>query len=326
MRKLQAIFVLLLLTLTIFSSSNIVFQSASASPPATGDIAWANATASYTEVSKWQQQPTINLKLWATNNSTATGLYIDSGTKWALWDTSARASYSVDLSNYTASGVVNLRTAGQLAFYEGAGEVGTTATYDFNVGTVWANLTASGITYPWSYVFNNYSSSEMKVWIAPEWNVTAGSTVTSLNLTYSPDTADSISSFTHSPSSLFTWEDGSTIYDAANTVVGTLVTASFVYGWSYSYESISSSFSLPSGLISYEINWTAQQRTNATYNSLTQAGATGGHFSGSSSVTSIIFQADFMEISIPDYSISYFLNENTTTPMTSTVLPDLETE
>ena len=90
----------------------------------------------------------------------------------------------------------------------------------------------------------------------------------------------------------------------------------YVFGWSYDYKSISSSFSLPSNIRSYTLNWTATERSNATYNSLTQSGATTGYFTGSISLTSVTYQADFMDAPQIYDSISYFLNENTTSPMT----------
>ena len=90
----------------------------------------------------------------------------------------------------------------------------------------------------------------------------------------------------------------------------------FIYGWNYNSRSISSSFSLPSYLVSYEVNWTAQLNTNTIYNSVTESGATSGHFTGSSSVTSITFQADIVTGSQNSYLISYFLNENTTSQST----------
>ena len=64
----------MILIFTIFSSFNFTFQSAVASPPATGDKAFANASVSYTHVNYWQQQAAVNSKVWSTNTTVPFGL------------------------------------------------------------------------------------------------------------------------------------------------------------------------------------------------------------------------------------------------------------
>ena len=317
MKKLQSVLILLILVLTIFSSFNFAFQPASASPPATGDIAWANATASYTGVSKWQQQPATNLKLWDTNNSTASSLNLSFNIGYMTpWMSGQRLSASYSLHNYTSNGTVDARVNGQII--TGVPTNGGNA-YD-SLGTVWANITASGSLYSWSYKFNLKGTDFYDVaLIAPEWNVTPNSVVTNLNITLTPyDSTGFSGNSENNPWSIWHQKIGvNEILDSRDfNFTANVPLKDFVYGWSYNYRSISSSFSLPSNIASYTLNWTSSQRTNTTYNSLTQSGAPGGHFTGSLSVVSVTFQADFMDFNQPYYSISYFLNENTTAPET----------
>ncbi|MCW6159218.1 MAG: hypothetical protein LVQ63_07070 [Thermoplasmatales archaeon] len=317
MKKLRLILILLILILTIFSSFNFALQPAVASPPATGDIAWANATASYTGVSKWQQQPTTNLKIWANNNSTASPLSLPfpSGSYMTPWMSSQRLSATYPLNNYTYNGTVDARVNGQ---FESDMPTNGGNAYD-SLGTIWANITASGSLYSWSYRFN-FKGTDLydRPLFAPEWNVTAGSLVTKLNITLTPyDSTGFSGNSMNNPWTIWHQNIGvNEILDSRDFNSSTVVPLKdFVYGWNYAYKSISSSFSLPSNIASYTLNWTSSQRTNATYNSLTQSGAIGGHFTGSLSMTSVTFQADFMDFNQQYYSISYFLNENTTSAM-----------
>ncbi len=314
-RILQTSLALLFLFLLLSTSFNSITSIASGSPPSTGDIAWANATASYTGVTRWQQQPTTNLKLWATNNSTGTSLNGDWGTA-VTWMSNERASYVIPIVDYTYNGTVNLRINGELAADPGY----NTVTKYFYAKEVWANLTTSSGTYSWSYIFNYASKTQEIPFFAPEWNTSSGYTQ-SLNITLNINGANMYGASAGTISLPNAAEYGITTnigVDAMIDVSQAYYSAvpDFVWGWSYTQKSISSSFSLPSNLNSYTLNWTASQRTNTTYNSLTQSGATSGHFTGSLSVTSVTFQADFMDFSQPYYSISYFLNENTTAPAT----------
>ena len=305
MKKLQSVLILLILILTIFSSFNFAFQSASASPPATGDIAWANATASYTAGSNWNQQPSTNLKLWANNNSTATTL--DLAPSWPANVTHPYGTQiTMSLDNYSYNGTVDARIGGQFEWFM--------ADNGPAISWVYVNLTTSGGTYVWSYDYNfakHGSTYHVYAYFAPEWNVSAGSFLQSLSFYISYPVAGN---------ELYTYQYSAVGSDSIQqSFLGTQAPLNdWTYGWNYNYKSISSSYSLLASATSYTLNWTSSQKTNTTYNSLTQSGVTSGHFSGSLSVTSVAFQADFMDISSPDYSISYFLNENTTAPATAT--------
>ena len=321
-RILQTSLALLFLFLLLSTSFNSITSIASASPPSTGDIAWANATASYTGVSKWQQQPTANLKLWAGNNSTATALNLSStSTSFTIWSKGNVASALIPLNQYTVNGTVDLRINGQLENV--AGYLLSGGYVYNNVGTVYANLTANTGTWTWKWVPNfvgrSSGSYRIYVYFAPEWNITSDSILESLNITETADLSLG-TNFEYAPATLQTFDNSVIGIDGTGlsgyeTFYSQASALNFVYGWSYDYKSITSSYSV-GNINSYTLNWTASQRTNTTYNSLTQSGATSGHFTGSLSVTSVTFQADSMDFNQPYYSISYFLNENTTAPAT----------
>ena len=301
--KTKTILVVMIMILTIFSSFNFIAQPVSASPPATGDIAHSNASVSYTRINYWQTQPTTNLKLWGSNNSTATSLTINYagsgfGTNQStiIWMGGSRASVIVWLHNYTYNGAVNCASA--YGFVLDNGLIGTT------VNILFVNVTIDGILYSWNYVLD--ASGLSTVAFVPHWHATIG-IITSLNVTITGGTF-------YAPSSNPLTTTGNAYGNGTNGLMNTASIPPWSYGWNYDYISISSSYSLPSNLASYEINWTAAKISNATYNSVTQSGATSGHFLGSLSVTSITFNADFININQDPYAISYFLTENTTTP------------
>ena len=321
MKKLQSVIVLLILVLTIFSSFNFIAQPVSASPPLSGDKAFANASVSYTYINHWQQQPATTLRLWATNNTTATSIDITSsypgisvsGSNNQWW------AETIPLSFYTYNGTVDLRINGELQGSPGSATDfktgGGTITYS-GLNYVWANLTAGGTTYVWNYHFGTNGQGGDQVFVfAPEWNVSAGVEVTQLTITET-DVADSGNEGSVAPSDITTVLVSNIGVNEYGTSGTQQSAEDFIYGWNYNSRSISSSFSLPSNLVSYEVNWTAQLNTNAIYNSVTESGATSGHFTGSSSVTSITFQADIVTGSQNSYLISYFLNQNTTSQST----------
>jgi hypothetical protein len=170
-------------------------------------------------------------------------------------------------------------------------------------------LLTSSDSYSWIYWFNatTATSSGSDILVTPTFTISSPGIIrgfdlyaTSYNLGFTMDLAGFYTTSTTGNSSA-----GGTYTNAAGATGR---------GWSYSYKSISSSFSLPSNINSYTLNWTSAEKTNTTYNSLTQSGATSGHFTGSLSVTSVTFQADFMDSPQLYYTISYFLNENTTAP------------
>ena len=275
--------------------------------------AYANATMRYTNVNHWQRQPTAALKLWADNNTTGTSFSLTSHATTA-YDNLQRAYVDINLDNYTWNGTADMRLFGELSGIMGIETVTSTENYS-NIGTLWANLTTGdGAMYTWKYTYNfyvlyTYGHAEFFL-AAPEWNISSDTVITQLNVTISSYVYD----FNYYHPSVYTTGSYNKTDSVTSSIVSQGAIKNFVYGWSYGYKSISSSFSLPSNLNSYEINWTAQENTNATYNSATEPRATSGHFNGSISATSITFSADFVDYPQVEYSVSYYLNENTTNP------------
>ena len=306
MKKLQSSIVLVLLILTVFSSFNFT-QTASASPPATGDKAFANATASYTHINYWQQQPSTNLKIWANNNSTVSRTGInDTGLNSASVVLSL-TSYPVQ---YSYNGTFLTKGTNGFIIRLGNGNGGTAHT---GLGTLYASLSTSAGTSEYSYSMDTVDAgggSGYYIDIYPTYSLGGPCVASSITFTltgyggYSEPISD-------------IWSTTVDVPGIQTTSYGE-DTINFDYGWSYNYKSISSSFSISGSPISYEINWTAQQKTNATYNSVTQSGATEGHFTGSLSVTSVTFQADSVNFNQQYYSVSYFLSENITSSAVNT--------
>ena len=302
MKKLQSIFVLLLLTLTIFSSFNFI-QTASASPPLSGDIAHANASVSYTVISSPTNTGTTNTNIGGSANSTPTALTIIQE-NFNGWDHPSgtydflRASYVWTFSNFTHNGTVDARINGELGGMEGY-----TASGGYNTGTVWANLTAGGITYTWSYTFNTETAKY--VYFAPEWNVSAYTTVTSLNVTISTYSGLYFNGGTPTIGSVDFVNVG--VNEISVTSYPNVPLDNWAYGWTWPSSQYSSSFSIPVNTVSYTIDWSASYSTQAEYNSGIETG-TSGSYTGSLSVTTIYFEGtSSVPESVGQYTVSYYL-------------------
>ncbi|MCL4447800.1 MAG: hypothetical protein M1556_01255 [Candidatus Thermoplasmatota archaeon] len=263
------------------------------------------------DATAWPVPQTVTLKMWATNNSTSSSWnQTISGAQAKSWDTSGseyyRLSYPLSLGGavgfpeYTYNGTVNFHSSGELFIpieSEGGG--------NYNIGTVWANITANGVIYSWSATINYETSSSSYVLFDPFWNVPSGSVVTLLNITCSPLSGYYFYTINGNYA-------GTTVaYTDTITEVASQPAIHSVqgldWGWTYNYKSVSSSFTIPSvsGSSGFTLNWTAQKTTNASYNSLSQNVQTSGVFTGSSTVSSITFDADFANNNVASYTIHY---------------------
>ena len=209
-------------------------------------------------------------------------------------------------------------------FYSYNGHVGLSPNTEFgspllfgangedSIGTVYANLTANGNVYGWSYTFDYKTTSNYYyVYFVPSWSVPSGSQIQSLNITM---TAYYYSAKGTSPYGSMAGVSLFSTSSPSDSVSGTELPltfdSAFAYGWNYDYKSVSSSYSLGSSVESYSVHWSSSQKSNSSYNSLSESGISAGIFAGTMSVTVISFSADFMDLDIPSYTISYFLNEN----------------
>jgi YVTN family beta-propeller protein len=120
-----------------------------------------------------------------------------------------------------------------------------------------------------------------------------------VNLTYNSLTESSVTSYTFTGSL--------SVLSISVQPLGSISSSvtSFSVSWSekVSIEYIET-FTIPVDTVSYSLNWSAQQNTNATYNGATQSVATSGYFTGSMSVTTVDFVNDYFTAS---YTISYWL-------------------
>ena len=278
----------------------------------------------------WSQQPTQYAKIWPGNNSTATSLYLPYGgiTPYAFTsDYATRASETYALHNYTYNGTVDLRINGQLYAYLGGPEQTTYVA----VNEVYANLTTTSGDYTWSWnpnVNNDFFYENLA--FAPEWNVTAPAVVTALNVTFTAVANYAITYWSGANQGTDSTNLGTVYYqpiglDLAYPSAPTYTSANgFAYGWSYNYGSASSSYSIPSGTQSYYLNYSVSSGlVNATYNGVTQNARTSGSFTGSTSVTTVSFTADFVNINSDPYTVSYYVNAFTgyTVTFTESGLP-----
>jgi hypothetical protein len=254
------------------------------------------------------------IKLWATNNTTANPTnipatafkeYMPNGKYFE------RATAVIAINNlYSFNGTIDLRINGELQFQNG--RYGSGAHSDFTLGTVYANITtASTGSYSWKHFFNvtAHGSSYQFTQFAPEWNVSEACVVTSLNVTLTPNGAAYFQGGTQAPTALQTIDNSSIGVNqmSANNYPQSPA-KDFLFGWLYDYKSISSSFTLPLNTISFYLNWSSKLISNATYNSVTESALTSGSFTGSLSVLTVIFNSDFLNTNVINYSISYYLN------------------
>ena len=265
MKKLQSIFILLLLTLTIFSSINLL-STASASPPSTGDKAFANASVSY-DVPTSASPSANTVTLTAAENTTEANMVVNINSKWV--ENSAGTEAWLNITN----GMGMYLYAGSTFQLSTQSYIGSLPASGASVGNISATffVLSGGNIFSGSsnYVFNyETTNSNVAVNFTLSASVPVSGTLDGINFaeTCDPGFTWYTPSGDGAPAHLYSVPLTSNLVPVTKGVSAAGVSVPVGLGWNY--VPISSSFSsqVPSNPISFKIYWSAQYPSTATYN------------------------------------------------------------
>ncbi len=281
MKKLQTGIALLILIFTIFSSVNFAFQSASASPPTTGDRAFANASVSYRTIDNTGNEASTQVSLNAVGNATASSIPV---TSLSLQDPTGWTSIP-SFPSYTVNGTLFLAFGVGISGYNNK---------EITINDVWVNISVNGVQYSDNTGASRGGTNQASVSGTASYLIAKYADITSLQANVWVEWTEQALANGHIS---FMQVGGNSNFD---------------WGWNFrGLTSKSSTFALHSNDVSYSIHWSSPYDSNATYNSLSQNAQTAGTYTGSLSVMTISFvpcgSGDY-----PNYwnNVSYWLNEN----------------
>jgi len=346
MSKLKIILlvaILLISSMPLMTSMNVV-----ASPPASGDKAFANSTVSYSSGSLYTTTPTTftanpigNSGSWTmvgimkvlTNITAGTnpnGVAVSSSNLYVADYGSGNVSV-IGLSNNTNWKTITVGSRPDAVAVSSSNLYvvnkvsGTVSVIGISNNTVWKTITVGtnpdGVAVSSSNAYVANGGSNTVSVISTSWSgfpaVQESFTIPTNTQTYtlsisSPQPVNlTYNSLTESSVTSYTFAGSLSILSISVQPLGSISSSvtSFSVSWS---EKVSikyiETFTIPANMTSYTLNWSAQQNTNTTYNGVTQSVATSGYFTGSMSVTTVDFVNDYFTAS---YTISYWLYENT---------------
>jgi len=307
MSKLKII--LLVVILLISSMPLMGSMNAVASPPVSGDKAFANTTVSYTTIQSTTSS-TTTLTMNAVENTTYSTWNETDNNFWTFNSAGTKAwANTTNASGYYIYSGSKVWFNGSFPLSYELKYVYPNKYYYMNIGILMVNFTIGGTVYTWSHTYNIGVSSENGLvyqYVYFDANITATS----------DETISAISFYQTYYG--YVWNGYEKSFDTRNSAINTVNSTSLParptpvsLGWSYP-NTISSSFSslIVSNIASYDIHWSAQYSSSATYDSNTY---TTSPITGVLNVYSISFKAT-SDYPVLSYTISYYLIENYTTP------------
>jgi len=304
LKILLLVAILLLSSMPLMTSMNAV-----ASPPSSGDIAFANTTVSYTTIQSTTSS-TITLTNSAVENTTYSTWNETDNNFWTFNSAGTKAwANTTNASGYYVYSGSKVWFNGSFTLSYRFNLVSTNKYYYMDIGILMVNFTIGGTVYTWSHTYNFVTFNEnvlvyQYAYFDANITPTNGGTISAISFyqTYYE----------------YAWNNDEKLFktqnNATNTVNGTSLSTTptpVSLGWSYP-NTVSSSFSslIVNNIVSYDIHWSAQYPSSATYNSNTY---TTSPITGVLNVYSISFKAtgDYPVLS---YTISYYLVENYTLP------------
>jgi hypothetical protein len=299
MKKFLSVLVFLILVLTIFSSFNFIAQPVSASPPLSGDKAFANATVSYYSGYKNYLSNTYQLGLTQNVNSSFSTVEFSTTpgnpVPFGGWYVYSTHWFSLSGVSRTSSSTITL-DALEIALKKNGG--------NYQSGWAYVNLSVSGTVY--SYYTSWGSSSTNPYYIFnPSYTISsAGVYSFELNITV----------FNNFNSANSIWTETSDTNQGLTTTNAPEAPINFDDGYTQSGP-VTSTFSLIPNIKSFNLNWSASNSVTSTYNSAQQTG-TSGVFTGSLSILSVSFQIS--SLTTFSETVSYYLDENNFTSLSGT--------
>ena len=292
----------MILIFTIFSSFNFTFQSAVASPPATGDEAFSNATASYTRVST-QNSAWTNTTEGLPQNSTASTIDLSASSMSTGWNGYVWGNYTPLVQSNLSRSYNGIISANGIRITPGHTRTLVNGSTIYSVGSVSVYLVVGTKNYISNFTFNYHEwNTEFYVYVSPTWVLPSYSTslgTISLDVGISNETGYP---YYNAPQGWDTSPNTGTMISTTYYVSGY---DAFDYGFSSYPLKYSSTFSLPSNTQSYSFNWSANSNLNVTYNNVNQTG-TSGTFTGSLSTMSVSFAFDIGSTNAPSsYILTY---------------------
>ncbi len=302
MKKLQSSIVLVLLILTVFSSFNFIAQPVSASPPLSGDKAFANATVSYTVVST-ENSAWTNTTEGLPQNSTASTIELSTGSMSTAWKGLLWGNFtSYTQSNLSRSynGIVSVNG---IRITPGHSHNLINGSTVYSVGIVSVYLVVGTKNYISNFTFNYHQWNTLfYVYVSPTWTLPSYSTnlgTISLDVGISNETGYP---YYYGPQGWGTSPNTGTMISTTDYPNGY---DAFDYGFSSYPLKYSSTFSLPPNTQGYSLDWSANSNLNVTYNNVNQTGMS-GTFTGILSTTSVSFAFDIGSINAPSgYTFTY---------------------
>ena len=243
--------------------------------------------------------------------------------------TALGGSYQVWINQVNIGTSSNPDVVGEIAssqLYSLAFASGKYSSTVYDVGTVYANLTVDGSIYSWSHTFNSEVTSSTQVWdeFSPSWTGKAPSSgsgpsasgyyTASLQIQI---TADSGYNFDNAaPAELISFA-GSSTTNAINTGEPSQATINFITGWTYSGQSVSSSYTIPEYTTAYQITWSTTQSGAIDYGS---SSSTTSPITGSlTTANSVSFNSNGADPNVISYTFSYYLSgQNQVVPTSAT--------
>ena len=301
MNKQLVIFSIILL---FFSSFTLFSGQANASPPSSGDIAFANSTVSYTATHQYTsstQTITISSKVVPyTENISFSGPTTDISNKYGTYTVYYNLtglSFSI-ISGDTIS-ISIWGVEGTVGAYQQAA-LGTVSV-TFVIGS--NNQIVASNTY--NYLAAEYSTNE---WFELNGSATSSYSGTLTEISIEETVPPDVSRWSYLPGQIYS-EPGLVTGLTTNTY-SSATPIPIVYTYSYSGVSASSSFSslMYSNVTSFQIDWSAQYSTTAVYDS---ADYTTSPINGVIGTYSITFDSNLGVEGFSSYTVSYYIVQNT---------------
>ena len=262
------------------------------------------------EASSQQTASISSTSSWSVNSGKTVGTISALGGSYQVWIS------QVNIGTSSNPDVVGEIASGQLysiAFTAGEGDSSGTGVY--NIGTLYCNLTVDGFSYSSSHTFNNeWTAGSGGNWVeaSPSWagiQPTSGAGPVNSGY-YTASLQVQVTSyngyvFDTAPVDLYTYSGSSgTESSNVNEPSGTGATIGFITGWTYSGQSVSSSFS-PSDLTSFDITWSTTQTGALSYNGFTY---TSSPVTGVVTALSVSFNSNGADPNVLSYKFSYYLS------------------